>query len=222
MKSCCCADSYRKQPWEKRRSATKLGWWIKSVSNLQACIWSLMMGRKRKMASIQWLLCAVYVSCNICSLQRRKSGEEDAAGGKKNSFTALNCVQKYGKYGVSNIFSSQLTPWSSSLSIWLVVWSIKERKLTVCDAGQGLVEGGCVAVVGERDTHSSRQKPPGQCEGAFVQEEPGPEALIAHLIALQQQEQQLSANRNDRKIKTGIVSQVDAGNGGFFKINTNH
>lgn len=67
----------------------------------------------------------------------------------------------------------------------------------MCDASQGLVEGGCVAVVGERDAHSSRQKPPGQREGVLVEEEPGPEALVAHLIALQQQEQRLNANRND-------------------------
>lgn len=40
--------------------------------------------------------------------------------------------------------------------------------LTVCDAGQGLVEGGRVAVVGERDTHSSGQKPSGQSEGLLV------------------------------------------------------
>lgn len=67
----------------------------------------------------------------------------------------------------------------------------------MCDASQGLVEGGCVAVVGERDTHSYRQEPPGEREGVLVEEEPGPEALVAHLIALQQQEQRLNANRND-------------------------
>lgn len=61
----------------------------------------------------------------------------------------------------------------------------------MCDASQGLVEGGCVAVVSERDTHSSGQKPPGEREGVLVQEEPGPEALVAHLIALQQRQQQL-------------------------------
>lgn len=59
----------------------------------------------------------------------------------------------------------------------------------MCDAGQSLIEGGCVAVVSERDPHSSRQKPPGQREGLLVQEEPGSEALVAHLIALQQPEQ---------------------------------
>lgn len=37
----------------------------------------------------------------------------------------------------------------------------KKNGLTVSDASQGLVEGGCVAVVCERDTHSSRQKPSG-------------------------------------------------------------
>lgn len=76
----------------------------------------------------------------------------------------------------------------------------KKGKLTVRDASQGLVEGGCVAVVGERDAHSSRQKPPGQREGLFVEEEPGPEALVAHLIALQQQQQQqhqISAHLNN-------------------------
>lgn len=57
----------------------------------------------------------------------------------------------------------------------------------MCDAGQGLVEGGRVAVVGERDAHAPRQEPPGQREGLLVQEEPGPEALVAHLLALQQQ-----------------------------------
>lgn len=56
--------------------------------------------------------------------------------------------------------------------------------LTVCDASQGLVEGGRVAVIGERDTHSSRQKPSGQREGLLVLEEPGPEALIVHLVTL--------------------------------------
>lgn len=216
MKSCCCADWYRKQPpWEERKSATAWGWLIKSVSNLPACIWSLMMGRKRKTAPIQRLLCALYVSCNVCSLQKKKTREEDAAGGKnKISFTALNSVQKYG---VCNISSSQLIPWSSSLSIWLV-WSIKERKLTVCDASQGLVEGGCVAVVGERDAHSSRQKPPGQCEGVLVQEEPGPEALVAHLITLQQQEQQVSANGNDWRIRFSVRHW----HWRIFKININH
>lgn len=68
----------------------------------------------------------------------------------------------------------------------------------MCDASQGLVEGGCVAVVGERDAHSSRQEPPGQREGLLVEEEPGPEALVAHLIALQQQQQhQISAHLNN-------------------------
>lgn len=41
-------------------------------------------------------------------------------------------------------------------------------ELTVCDAGQGLVEGGRVAVISECDTHSSRKKPPGQSEGLLV------------------------------------------------------
>lgn len=81
----------------------------------------------------------------------------------------------------------------------------------MCDASQGLVEGGRVAVVGERDAHSSRQKPPGQCEGVLVKEEPGPEALVAHLIALQQQEQRVTANRKDWRIEPGIVSQSDTG-----------
>lgn len=40
--------------------------------------------------------------------------------------------------------------------------------LTVCDASQGLVEGGRVAVIGERDTHASRQEPSGQSEGLLV------------------------------------------------------
>lgn len=75
-----------------------------------------------------------------------------------------------------------------------LVWSKGEQKLTVRDAGQGLVEGGCVAVVGERDARSSGQKPPGQREGLLVQEEPGSEALVAHLLALQQQERRVSAN----------------------------
>lgn len=75
----------------------------------------------------------------------------------------------------------------------------------MCDASQGLVEGGCVAVVGERDAHSSRQKPPGEREGVLVQEEPGPEALVAHLVALQQQQQV-------RRIKSLPVST-----GGFLK-----
>lgn len=61
----------------------------------------------------------------------------------------------------------------------------------MCDASQGLVEGGCVAVVSERDTHSSSQKPPGERESVLVQEEPGPEALVAHLLALQHRQQQL-------------------------------
>lgn len=66
----------------------------------------------------------------------------------------------------------------------VAVWSKAEQQLTVGDAGQGLVEGGRVAVVGERDAHASRQEPPGQREGLLVQEEPGPEALVAHLLAL--------------------------------------
>lgn len=73
----------------------------------------------------------------------------------------------------------------------VAVWSKAEQQLTVGDAGQGLVEGGRVAVVGERDAHASRQEPPGQREGLLVQEEPGPEALVAHLLALQRQERRL-------------------------------
>lgn len=52
------------------------------------------------------------------------------------------------------------------------------------DAGQGLVEGGCVAVVSERNTHSSRQKPPGQSEGLLVLQQPVPETLIVDLVTL--------------------------------------
>lgn len=53
------------------------------------------------------------------------------------------------------------------------------------NTGQGLVEGGRVTVVSERHTHSSGQKPSGQREGLLVLEEPGPEALIVHLVTLQ-------------------------------------
>lgn len=55
----------------------------------------------------------------------------------------------------------------------------------MCDASQGLVERGRVAVIGERDTHSSRQQPSGEREGLFVLEEPGPEAFIVYLVPLQ-------------------------------------
>ena len=59
-------------------------------------------------------------------------------------------------------------------------------ELTVCDASQGLVKGGCVAVIGQRDAHSSRQQPSGQSEGLLVLQEPVPEALIVHLVNLPQ------------------------------------
>lgn len=42
------------------------------------------------------------------------------------------------------------------------------NELTVCDASQGLVEGGRVTVISESDTHSSREKPSGQSEGLLV------------------------------------------------------
>lgn len=57
-------------------------------------------------------------------------------------------------------------------------------QLTMCDTSQGLVEGGRVAVISERDTHSSGKKPSGQSEGFFVLQEPDFEALIVHLVAL--------------------------------------
>ena len=59
-------------------------------------------------------------------------------------------------------------------------------ELTVCDASQGLVEGGCVAVISECDTHSSREKPSGQSEGLLILQQPAPEALIVHLVTLTQ------------------------------------
>lgn len=55
----------------------------------------------------------------------------------------------------------------------------------MCDSSQRLVEGGRVAVVGERDTHASRQEPSGQREGLLVLEEPRPEALVVDFVALQ-------------------------------------
>lgn len=54
----------------------------------------------------------------------------------------------------------------------------------MCDTGQGLVEGGCVAVIGEGDTHASREKPPGESEGFFILQEPAFKALVVHLVAL--------------------------------------
>lgn len=57
-------------------------------------------------------------------------------------------------------------------------------ELTVCDSSQRLVEGGRVAVVGERDTHASGQEPSGQREGLLVLEQPRPEALVVHFVAL--------------------------------------
>lgn len=54
----------------------------------------------------------------------------------------------------------------------------------MCDAGQSLVEGGRVAVVRERDTHSCRQEPSGQSERLLVLQEPASEALIVHLVTL--------------------------------------
>lgn len=56
--------------------------------------------------------------------------------------------------------------------------------LTVCDTSQRLVEGGCVAVICQRDTNSSRKKPSGQSEGLLVLQQPAPEALIVHLVTL--------------------------------------
>lgn len=58
----------------------------------------------------------------------------------------------------------------------------------MCDAGEGLVEGGRVAVVCQRDTHSSREKPARQSEGLLVLQEPDPEALIVHFVTLQKKE----------------------------------
>lgn len=106
--------------------------------------------------------------------------------------------------------SWEVPSWHLEALVYLrrAVWSKAEQKLTVCDAGQGLVEGGRVAVVGERDAHASGQKPPGQREGLLVQEEPGSEALVAHLLALQQQERRL--------IKQGHFSQLFPDTGVFF------
>lgn len=60
----------------------------------------------------------------------------------------------------------------------------KACELTVCDSSQRLVEGGRVAVVGERDTHASGQEPSGQREGLLVLEQPRPEALVVDFVAL--------------------------------------
>lgn len=57
-------------------------------------------------------------------------------------------------------------------------------QLTMCDTSQGLVEGGRVTVISERDTYSSGQKPSGQSKSLFILQEPGLEALIVHLVAL--------------------------------------
>lgn len=60
------------------------------------------------------------------------------------------------------------------------------QELTVCDTSQSLVERWRVAVIRECDTNSSRQKPPGQSEGLFILQQPVPEALVVHFVALQQ------------------------------------
>lgn len=62
----------------------------------------------------------------------------------------------------------------------------KVGELTVRDSGQRLVEGGRVAVVGQRDAHAPGQQPSGQGEGLLVLEQPRPEALVVDLVALQQ------------------------------------
>lgn len=66
------------------------------------------------------------------------------------------------------------------------MWTIKAGELTVRYSGQRLVEGGRVAVVGQRDAHAPGQQPSGQGEGLLVLEQPRPEALIVDLVALQQ------------------------------------
>lgn len=73
-------------------------------------------------------------------------------------------------------------------------------ELTVCDASQGLVEGGRVAVICQGDTHSNRQKPSGQSEGLFVLQEPVPEALIVHLVPLPQ--------HTEEEIRTGFQRMI--------------
>lgn len=72
--------------------------------------------------------------------------------------------------------------------MWMCVFF---DRLTVCDAGQGLVEGGCVTVVCQRDTHSSRQKPSRQSEGLLVLQEPVSEALIVNLVTLKKCSRQI-------------------------------
>ena len=52
------------------------------------------------------------------------------------------------------------------------------------DAGQGLVEGGRVAVICERNADAPGEQPPGQGEGLLVLQEPGPEAVIVDLLPL--------------------------------------
>lgn len=67
--------------------------------------------------------------------------------------------------------------------------------LTVCDSSEGLVEGGCVAVVSECNTHSSGQEPSGQSEGLFVLQQPALEALVVHFITLKENQKQLDCQR---------------------------
>lgn len=129
-------------------------------------------------------VCQSFPSMHLVADDGRKRGEEDAAGKFPADTLKLSFISE-------------------------VPFGLKQnKKLTVCDAGQGLVEGGRVAVVGERDAHASRQEPPGQREGLLVQEEPGSEALVAHLLALQQQERRL--------VKQGHFSQLFPKTWGFF------
>lgn len=61
--------------------------------------------------------------------------------------------------------------------------------LTVCDTCQGLIEGGCVAVVGQRDTHATWQQPAGECESIFILQEPALKLLIIHFLSLDRNRQ---------------------------------
>lgn len=54
----------------------------------------------------------------------------------------------------------------------------------MCDAGQGLIEGGRVAVVRQRDTDAAGQQPAGEGERVFVLQQPILKLLIIDSLPL--------------------------------------
>lgn len=86
--------------------------------------------------------------------------------------------------------------WHSIHTTEGVFWVYSEKiqtalTLTVSNTCQGLVEGGCVTVIGQGDTHAAWQQPAGECESLFIQQQPALKLLIIHLFSLHRNTQQI-------------------------------